>query len=153
AATKVKLVPDRLYLRLTGVGHQVDGYVKRLDYQCATGNDAPGGSLATSSNDCEIGTEGGQKVLDGRAALRWIVNDRIENNFIADVPRDLSEASPAKAIFLPLIDGNYYTTAIVSYTNYPSYAGYPGEPELYTLPPNSYLDSWGVSNNLEVELG
>src|SRR5690606_10489832 len=34
-----------------------------------------------------------------------------------------------------------------------TYTGYPGEPEQYTSPAISYLDSWGVSNNLEVELG
>jgi iron complex outermembrane receptor protein len=152
AATNITLAPDKLYLRLTGVGKQVDGYLKRLDYQCVTGRDIPGGSFATTSEDCVIGTEGGQKVLAGRAALRWIVNDRIENNLIVDVTRDRSEASPAKAIFLPTDDGNDYLTGPEDYTNYATYTGYPGGPEQYTLPAISYLDSWGFSNNLAIEL-
>jgi iron complex outermembrane receptor protein len=152
AATNITLAPDKLYLRLTGVGKHVDGYVKRLDYQCVTGRDIPGGSFATSSEDCVIGTEGGQKVLAGRAALRWIVNDRIENNLIVDVTRDRSEASPAKAIFLPTTDGNDYVTGPEDYTNYATYTGYPGGEEQYTLPAISYLNSWGFSNNLAIEL-
>jgi len=152
AATNVTLVPDHLYLRLTGIGRSVDGYLKRLDYQCATGDPAPGGIFATSTEDCVIGTEGGQKVLAGRAALRWIVNDRIENNLIADVTRDRSEASPGKAITLPDIDGNNYLTGAHDYTNYATYTGYPGEAEQYTFPAISYIDSWGVSNNLQIEL-
>lgn len=154
AATNVTLAPDKLYLRLTGVGKHVDGYLKRLDYQCATGREAPGGSFATSSQDCVIGTEGGQDVLAGRAALRWIVNDRIENNLIADVTRDRSEASPGKAIYLPAnpANGNSYLTGPEDYTNYATYTGYPGEENQYTNPAISYLDSWGVSNNLEIEL-
>ncbi len=154
AATNVTLVPDKLYLRLTGVGKHVDGYLKRLDYQCATGREAPGGSFATSSNDCVIGTEGGQQVLAGRAALRWIVNDRIENNLIVDVTRDRSEASPGKAIYLPAnpANGNSYLTGPKDYTNYATYTGYPGEENQYTNPAISYLDSWGVSNTLEIEL-
>src|SRR5690606_8617419 len=154
AATNITLAPDKLYLRLTGVGKQVDGYLKRLDYQCATGRDAPGGSFSTSSQDCVIGTEGGQKVLAGRAALRWLVNDRIENNLIVDVTHDRSEGSPAKAIFLPPnpANGNNYLTGPRDYTNYATYTGYPGEAEQYTHPAISYLDSWGVSNNLEIQL-
>ncbi|MBN9504669.1 MAG: TonB-dependent receptor [Altererythrobacter sp.] len=154
AATNVTLVPDKLYLRLTGMGRHVDGYLKRLDYQCATGREAPGGSFATSSNHCVIGTEGGQDVLAGRAALRWIVNDRIENNLIVDVTHDRSEASPGKAIYLPAnpANGNSYLTGPEDYTNYATYTGYPGEENQYTNPAISYLDSWGISNNLRIEL-
>src|SRR5690606_20702816 len=151
AATNVTLVPDKLYLRLTGVGRYVDGYVDRLDYECATGRSAPGGNFSTR-DDCVIGTEGGQKVLAGRAALRWLVNDRIENNLIVDVTRDRSEASPAKAILLPPVNGNDYVTGPREYSNYSTYTGYPGLADQYTLPAISYLDSWGISNKLEIEL-
>ncbi len=152
AATNVTLVPEKLYMRLTGMGRYVDGYVKRLDYECETGRPAPGGIFSTRE-DCVIGTEGGQEVLAGRAALRWIVNDRIENNLIADVTRDRSEASPAKTIFqVPPESGNNYTTGPKDYTNYSNYTGYPGTEDQYTLPAISYLNSWGISNTLEIEL-
>lgn len=152
AATNVTLVPDTLYMRLTAVGKYVDGYLDRLDYECVTGNPAPGGTFAAPGRDCVIGTEGGQNVLAGRVALRWIVNDRIENNFIADVTRDRSEASAAKAYFLPPIGGNDYVTGPNEYTNYSTYTGYPGTANQYTLPAISYLDSWGFSNKLDIEL-
>lgn len=152
AASNVTIVPDSLYLRLTAVGKYVDGYLKRLDYECVTGRPTPGGSFSTPSRDCEIGTEGGQNVLAGRAALRWIVNDRIENNFIADITRDRSEASPGKAIFLPPVNGNNYVTGPEEYTNYANYTGYPGQDQQYTLPAISYLNSWGFSNKLDIEL-
>ncbi len=152
AAGNATLVPDKLYLRLTGVGKYTDGYLKRLDYECVTGNPAPGGSLASAAEDCVIGTEGGQNVLAARGALRWIVNDRIENNFIADVTRDRSEASPGKAIFLPPINGNDYVTGPEEYTNYATYTGYPGLADQYTNPAISYVNSWGFSNNLEIGL-
>lgn len=153
AATNVTIVPDSLYLRLTAVGKYSDGYLKRLDYECATGRPTPGGTFATPDKDCVIGTEGGQNVLAGRAALRWIVNDRIENNFIADITRDRSEASPAKAIFLPDSgNGNNYVTGPEEYTNYATYTGYPGLDQQYTNPAISYINSWGFSNTLDIEL-
>lgn len=151
AATNVTLVPDRLYLRLTGTARYVDGYLKRLDYECVTGRPAPGGNFSTRE-DCVIGTEGGQNVIAGRAALRWIASDRIENNLIVDVTRDRSEASPAKAIMFPPVNGNDYVTGPREYTNYATYTGYPGQPDQYTLPAISYLDSWGISNKLDIEL-
>ncbi|MCB5426493.1 TonB-dependent receptor [Altererythrobacter sp. CC-YST694] len=152
AATNATIVPDKLYLRLTGVGKYVDGYLKRLDYECVTGKAAPGGVQASPAEDCVVGTEGGQNVLAARGALRWIVNDRIENNFIADVTRDRSEASPGKAIFLPPINGNDYVTGPEEYTNYATYTGYPGLADQYTNPAISYVNSWGFSNNLEIGL-
>jgi len=155
AATNVTIVPDNLYLRLTGMGRYVKGYVTRLDYECATGRPALGGTFATAEDGCVIGTEGGQQVIAGRAALRWIVNDSIENNLIADITRDRSEASPAKALFLPPVEAdnwNNYLTGPKDYTNYANYTSYPGQAQQYTLPAISYFDSWGISNNLEIRL-
>ncbi|MCC7464373.1 MAG: TonB-dependent receptor [Gammaproteobacteria bacterium] len=153
AATNATLISDRLYLRLTGVGRHVDGYLKRLDYECVTGNPAPGGSFAASGQDCVIGTEGGQNVLAGRAAVRWIINDRVEDNLIADLTRDRSEASAAKAYFLPPINGNDYVTGPEDYSNYATYTGYPGQPQQYTNAAISYLNSWGFANTLDADLG
>ena len=154
AASNVTLVPDKLYLRLTGMGRHVDGSLDRLDYECATGRDAPGPRFPTRGDSCVIGTEGGQDVLAGRAALRWIVSDRIENNLIVDGTQDRSEPSPGKALFLAVnpANGNNYLTGPESYTNYATYSGYLDQPNQYTNRAVSYLDSWGVSNTLEVEI-
>lgn len=153
AGTNITLAEDKLYLRLTGMANQVDGYLTRLDYECSTGRNAPGGTFSTPSQDCEIGTEGGQKVIAGRAALRWIVNDRIENNTIVDITHDRSEASPAKAIYLDTpASGNNYITGPKSYTNYATYTGHAGTDDQYTNAAISHLDSWGISNKLDIEL-
>lgn len=153
AATNVTIVPDKLFVRLTGTARYVDGYLDRLDYGCVNGVDVPGGNFATGDN-CVIGTEGGQNVIAGRAAVRWIINDRVENNFIADVTRDRSEASPGKAIFLPAAStgGINYVTGPKEYSNYANYSGYLGTDNQYTFPAISYLNSWGVSNKLDIEL-
>lgn len=155
AASNMTISPDRLYLRLSGMARYVDGYVQRLDYECVTGDPAPGGTFATGGEDCVIGTEGGQNVVGGRAALRWIVNDRIENNLVVDVTRDRSEASAAKSIFLPTVfdpNGNSYVTGPRDYTNYATYTSYPGEAQQYTNPAESFLNAWGMANTLEIEL-
>ncbi len=152
AATNATLVPGKLYMRLTGVSKYVDGYLDRLDYECVTGNPTPGGSFAAAGRGCRIGTEGGQNVLAGRAALRWIVSDRVEDSLIADLTRDRSQASAAKAYFLPPINGNDYVTGPEDYSNYATYTGYPGQAQQYTNPAISHLNSWGFSNTLDIDL-
>lgn len=152
AASNFTLIPDRLYVRVTGVNRSVDGYLKRLDYGCVHDTDAPGGIFGQKPDGCVIGTEGGQQVAAARLALRYIASDRIENNLIADTTRDRSEASPAKSIVLDTFGGRNYITGPKSYTNYANYTGYPDTSNQYTLRAISQLDSWGVSNTLDMEL-
>lgn len=149
-ATNLTLVPDRLYARISGIDRHVDGYVTRLDYGCVHGVALPGGSFAQPRNGCVIGTEGGQDVTAVRGALRWLPSDLIEDNLAADVTRDRSQASAAKALYLPNPD---YLTAPDSYTNYSNYTSYPGTANQYTNPAISYLDAWGLTNTLDVMPG
>lgn len=150
AATNITLAQDKLYARVTGIARHVDGYMKRLDYGCVTGVKAPGGAFAQPGDDCVIGTEGGQDIYALRGALRWIVSDAVENNLIVDFTEDRSEASPAKAILEPEVDGRNYITGPRDYTNYSTYTGHADTPNQYTIPAISHLRSWGVSNTLDV---
>jgi len=50
------------------------------------------------------------------------------------------------------VNGNNYLTGAEDYTNYANYTGYPGTDQQYTLPAISYLNSWGFSNKLDIEL-
>lgn len=151
-ATNFTLVDDKLYARITGLARHVDGYVKRLDYGCVTGVKAPGGAQTVPSENCVIGTEGGQEIYALRAALRWMVSDRIENNIIVDFTEDRSEASASKLLHMPLVDGRNYLTGPKSYTNFATYTGHPDTPDQFTVPGISHLQSFGVSNTLDAEI-
>ncbi|HWU03736.1 MAG TPA: TonB-dependent receptor, partial [Novosphingobium sp.] len=151
AASNFTLVPDQLYARFTGMSRHVDGYMTRLDYGCVHGTTTPGGSFATPSSGCVIGTEGGQDMFALRGALRWLPAPGIEDNLIVDYAQDNSEPSPEKLLILN--GGENYITGPRSYTNYATYTGNVGTSTQYTDPAKSTTRSWGISNNLNVELG
>ncbi|MXO67063.1 TonB-dependent receptor [Altericroceibacterium endophyticum] len=149
--TNITLAQDRLYARVTGLARSVDGFVKRLDYNCANDTDtAPGGTFALPTDNCVIGTEGGQNVFALRGALRFIANENIENTLTADYTKDHSEASPSKSIIYPSAQ---YITGPEEYTNYANYTGYPGTPEQFTNPAISYVTQWGIANTLDWQMG
>src|SRR3954467_631729 len=69
------LVPDQLYVRISGVSKSANGYMTRLDYGCVNSGSSgiyQGGIVP----GCKLGTEGGQDLHAARVALRWIPNDR-----------------------------------------------------------------------------
>ena len=97
-------ITDSLFVRLTGVGNHQDGYVTRYDFGCAnpsfTATDINGvtgtysvlpGFLSQTSN-CVLGKLGGTGYAGGRAAVRWLPNDRLEFNLIGDLMNTNQEA-------------------------------------------------------------
>ena len=91
------LVPDTLYARISGVSETQDGYMQRLDYACATGQMIS--STQIPVHGCQLGTEGGTALHAVRLALRWLVSDKIENNFIATDTQDRSEVPALKLLY------------------------------------------------------
>ncbi len=104
-------VTDSLFVRLTGVGNHQDGYVTRYDFGCAnpsfTATDINGvtgtysvqpGFLAQTSG-CVLGQEGGTGYAGGRAAVRWVPNDRLEFNLIGDLMNTNQEATAETLIY------------------------------------------------------
>jgi iron complex outermembrane receptor protein len=88
----VSLVPDTLFMRVSAVSHQQDGYVTRVDYGCAfpkSGIPAVG-ALQT---DCIAGYEGGKDYHGGRVAFRWLPAENFEANLTADITVDNSETA------------------------------------------------------------
>lgn len=88
-------ITDNLFARVSGVSKTEDGYVDRLDYACASGDQnfpsfLQGGDL----NGCKLGTEGGRSLTSLRAALRWLPTDDLEVNLVYDNTNEDSEASP-----------------------------------------------------------
>ncbi|MEI9964705.1 MAG: TonB-dependent receptor, partial [Caulobacteraceae bacterium] len=89
------LVPDKLFMRISGAAHHQDGYVDVLDYACANPGDpdvvAGLYPRQRSGPNCKIGEEGGQRYAAGRVALRYLPTDKLEINVAADYTSDDSE--------------------------------------------------------------
>lgn len=155
AATNVTLA-ENLFARISVGAKRSDGYLDRLDYGCATGNFA--GGTSRTQVDCKIGEQGGQEVLSGRVALRWEPTDGIDNTLIADNTQDRSQ-NPANVLLTQnaaWTGGANYITPHGSYTNYEDYISTPrggsSSGVKYPLSPITPVDSWGVSNTLNVDL-
>ncbi|WP_145206374.1 TonB-dependent receptor [Sphingobium sp. B2] len=169
---------DSLFLRVSGVSKNVDGYMKLLDYGCVN----PASGIApTGTNDkgCQVGTEGGIDVMALRAALRFApVGSPLEVNIVADVSKDNSEAVATKLLYAnnPLVrsyvPGNptagipfdsRFITASKSYTSYANYAtggnyttvfGIPTQvaPGGFSASPTSSVKSWGIAGTIDYDL-
>ncbi len=170
------LIPDQLYVRITGVSKSADGYMTRLDYGCVN----PGSSGLYQGGllpGCKVGTEGGQDLHAARVALRWIPNDRIENNFIASVTADHSEVPALKLLYSnnsqkfpngqPFIPGggSQFITGPTSYTTYATYtipsftdpAMYNGKPgagthAAVTIPTTNPTNYYGITDTFTWQL-
>jgi iron complex outermembrane receptor protein len=155
AATNVTLA-DGLYARISVGSKRSDGYVDRLDYGCATG-DFSGGTSRTQV-DCKIGEQGGQEVMGGRLALRWEASDAVTNTITADVTHDRSQNPATRLLTQSAIwtGGANYITPAQDYTNYEDYISRPTGGSSngieYAMSPVTPMDSWGISNRLEVDL-
>lgn len=85
-------ITDNVFARFSGVSKTEDGYVDRLDYACASGDQnfptfIAGGDLT----GCKLGTEGGRSLTSFRAALRWDASDTVEVNLVHDNTNEDSE--------------------------------------------------------------
>jgi len=165
------VVDDVLFARLSGVAKKRDGYVTRLDYACATGDGSVPSAVAGTS--CKLGTEGGQRLLALRGAVRWLPTAAIEVNVAADYTDDHSEASPTKlisvqatnntGIYTPgVAGGSKFLTGPKSYTNYSTFIdnGYIGRTGIdngvvhgpVAFDPVNRVKNWGVSATIDWEL-
>ena len=96
-AGNVTLIPDTLFMRISGDGKSQDGYVKRLDY----GATHPGSGVPTfeSGPNPQLGTLGGISYVASRVALRWLASPNVEVNVAADYTNDRSEAGAAVLLY------------------------------------------------------
>lgn len=98
-AANMTILPGHLYVRLSGMAQEQDGYVTAIDYACAFGpGTGPTGAgsipVTTQNNGCKIGTQGGINTAGARAAIRWVYDAHLQDNFAIDVVRDHSELTP-----------------------------------------------------------
>ena len=151
AAGNITLVPDKLFLRISGASRRVNGYVDRLDYNCVT--HSPNVDTYHANPDCKLGTQGGEDIFTGRATLRWIVNESVEDLLSFDSTQDSSENPASKQIFQsPLWAGTEnFITPPHSYTNYDNNISTPTGPgagPAFERPDKTPLDAIGVTNRL-----
>ena len=89
------LVPDKLFLRLSAMHTQRDGWVKLENFACEHPDLA--GRLPTKGNgtgDCQVGTLGAVNDWAVRGQLRFVPNEHIEDNISVDYTRSNDTASP-----------------------------------------------------------
>lgn len=102
AVFDTELVQDKLFMRVSGLSKQVDGYMDLLDFTCqmnANGTPELAGTFPTadpsaSQRGCKIGTLGAEETLATRAMIRFQASDDLEFNFSLDYSDDQQESAP-----------------------------------------------------------
>jgi iron complex outermembrane recepter protein len=174
ASGDFSLIPDTVFLRLSGVARRTDGYVQLYDYACTHPSDPyvisgaiPRGNYST---DCRTGTEGSIDYNAVRASLRWLASSNVEVNWITDATEDnsgttansLLGTTPNNAIvwggvpydnrFVPKNPYSNYANFLdpgVTYTAINT-AGAPGVPNgAFSPSPNNTLSAWGTSATVD----
>ena len=114
------LIPDTLFMRVSGVGDYRDGYVKRYDYQCFTGkppitnfnagnvgpfspggtslNFVPGSTALGGPGGCQIGADGGISDTALRVAVRYAPSERLQDTFSYDTTMNRKSGPPASVV-------------------------------------------------------
>lgn len=99
AAGDFTIIPDELFMRISGVSRHQDGYVKRYDFACLHPDDPEviSGAIprSTFGAGCEIGTMGGREMSAMKASLSWLASSDLEVNIHADRTHDKSEVQPS----------------------------------------------------------
>src|SRR5580698_2592030 len=167
AMADIPLITDTLFMRISGITHQQDGYVTRIDYGCAfpaSGVPAVGGL----QSDCKVGTEGGKDYHGGRVAFRWLPSENFEANLAADMTVDKSETAAVTLFGVNPASGGAAATNIntgfpgVAYDSrfvpsnpYVSYASFCAKGlagNTYCYSPDTYNKNWGTNLTLDWKL-
>jgi len=163
----VSIINDFLFMRVSAVSHQQDGYVTRIDYGCAfPASGVP--SVGALQTDCKAGTEGGKDYHGGRVAFRWVPSDNFEANLAADITVDTSETAAVTLFGVnPTAAGSIatnvnsgfpgvaYDDRFVPSNPYVSYASFCGKGlagNIYCYSTDTYNKNWGTNLTLDWKL-
>lgn len=164
ASADFTLVPDQVFVRLSGVSKSQGGYVKRIDYACAH----PGSGLPSfaTGNDCQLGTLGGIDYKALRGVVRIMPSEQLEINVTADIIRDNSELGGV--VFKPTnnildrvkLNGIPYDSRFSAPDPFTNYASYymPGgliegvQTRTVTAEPRQDYKGWGTSGTIDWEV-
>lgn len=170
-AYDMTIVPDKLFLRVSGSSKHADGYMNILDYVCVNGAGSLGtlkSAGGTPADGCVVGHEGSEGVDSGRAALRWIAAPNLEVNVIGDLTVQREEAPADKytaitnvgfeslwngvsqSLYGPgvIYDGRFVTTN--PYTTYGEFGTNPVDGR--TTPNENNMNHWGVSGTVDWDI-
>lgn len=110
------LVPDHVFLRISGGEEHRDGYVTRENFGCLypslAGKLTTTGLGGVSPSGCDNGTLGSIERYSAKAQLRFLINEHLEDNVSADFTDDLSNGSPDDLLavsptYVPGLPGSY----------------------------------------------
>lgn len=150
------LIPDKVFVRLSGMGQHIRGYVDRVDYKCTNPtSDLP--TYAQNGESCLLGRQGGSDQFGLRGQLRILPTDNLEINLTGDY--NSSSGDPGVSILLeargaaaPTVNGVPYSDDFVAPDPYTSYALYRGtDSSSYNAIPKSEFTSWGVSGKIDYD--
>jgi iron complex outermembrane receptor protein len=188
----VSLIDEKVFARFSFSSKKADGYFNVLDYECVNGAGSLGaggtglpaggyntpfafpgglpgirlGSQVSPGGDCVVDTLGDENVQSGRAAFRFLINDRLEFNLIGDLTMQRQKGPADKytvidptnglnafwsgAFAQPVfgtgvgVDQRFITDDL--YSNYSRY----NDPITNRRVPNiNDMDHWGVSGTFE----
>ena len=147
------LIPDKLFVRVTGMSKKQDGYQKIIDFVCAF--PALAGTLpATTRNrnsGCQTGTLGGTDVQGARAQFRFVANDSLEFGTTVDYQRDNAESRadsitaignfipPVKAWDNFMFNGTLNGSGLVADRPNPNFGGYGVHYDSRFIPKSPYV--------------
>ena len=171
-AADFSVVPDKLFVRISGLGEWQDGYVTRYDYQCLTGK--PAATFVAPPNppdrfvpaqtqvgSCKIGADGSKNTVAMRAALRYVISDSAEDTLSYDNITERPSGTPfvlrQQGASIPWYGAGGSVAANFvpppgSYYNFSTYQGLAGTPYQYSLPTTQTIDHWGAANTLDLKL-
>jgi iron complex outermembrane receptor protein len=188
----VALLENKVFARFSFSSKKADGYFNVLDYECVNGagslgsggtglpagaynvpGEFPGGlpgirlgSQVPVGGDCVVDTLGDENVQSGRAALRFLINDRAELNLIGDLTVQRQKGPADKYTVIDETNGlnGFWNTAFAEpvfgagvgwdsrfvtndlYSNYSRY----NDPITNRVVPNiNDMDHWGVAATFE----
>jgi iron complex outermembrane recepter protein len=178
----VALIEGFLNARFSFSSKKADGYFKLFDYVCLNGAGSLGSlqpAIAPGSN-CQTGTLGGENVQSGRAAFRFLINDKTEFNLVADITVQNQEGPADK---YTVIDGTNglnagwgaltyaglgvptagpagfigkpiaYDNRFITNNPYSGYSQYGTDPiSGRNVPNENDLNHWGVAGTLDWQL-
>ncbi|WEK46135.1 MAG: TonB-dependent receptor [Candidatus Andeanibacterium colombiense] len=171
ASFDATLVPDRVFVRLSGSSNTRDGYFKVYDFACAHPDLA--GSLlpTTTAKDCQVDTEGDVNIQTMRGAIRFIATDNLEFNVVADYENQHQKQPADKlAVIATSGDGAGYTPVwnatvaipfygipyddrFVTNSPYSSYNNFRSDITGLDYPNRNDVKQYGVSGTLDWRLG
>ncbi|HEY8507591.1 MAG TPA: TonB-dependent receptor [Steroidobacteraceae bacterium] len=169
-AAEFTVVPDKLFARIAGVTRSKDGYQKRVDFACENGYpDGIPTNTFSASDDCVLGTAGGQKYSGGRLTLRFVPNDMWDITLAGDITDDNSEVQAntlRAARENPNIPG--YGAQFVPGTPYVTYSSFcdnglaaapfstdtfvPNPFGAFCIPPVNQIEQHSFSANINIRL-